>query len=251
MRVREDRRRVGVVVAGVGMLLLAGVGCGADDGGSRAGGNGERDGGRPVVGAPGLPPEPVRPDGPDPGPPLRQEQLVIAMLTVAELPAGARGIGPISTVRTTAKQAECQALIDLMHPAQGAVAPKAAHSAAFDLPGREGVLIGELYTYDGRGAESVLAAGRRALAACPRPTSSDAEYTDTERYREVPYARIGDDSLAVHITDGRRTRGSVLVRVGSTLVRVTHSDTKEPDIRLPAEELVVRQVERVRAAAGS
>ncbi|MEU0931784.1 hypothetical protein [Embleya sp. NPDC005971] len=246
-----------IVIAGA--LVLAAAACGSDDD--------KKDTGKATAGAPATPGPstpaadtrpPVAPSSPaGAASALTGPQLEKAVLTAADLPQGvyltkaAAGAGN----RATATPADCQPLVDLFLPRQGAMKPTAAAQAYVSIgsPIPTGVIGGELFSFSGTDAETVMAKGRAALKNCGSVSTKDPEgETATTRHAEVAHPKLGDDTLAITSTpeDGG-ARASIAIRVGSTLIVVASAELSGNTVKLPDLALVTKQVERVTAAAKS
>ncbi|WP_406286708.1 hypothetical protein [Embleya sp. NBC_00896] len=183
--------------------------------------------------------------------PLTRDQLASALVTAAEMPQGTYDTEPTDTAedRATAQQADCQPLIDLLRPAQGATPPAASAQASVTVgsPYPTSFTVVELFSFADGGAADLFAKGRDALKTCASITSTDSEgATTTETYSEIQHAQLGDETLAVGMVpqDGGAL-GMVLVRVGSTLVVVSNAELSGTVPSLSDDAVVVRQVEKL------
>ncbi|GCE00954.1 sensor domain-containing protein [Embleya hyalina] len=187
--------------------------------------------------------------------PAAQSRLDAALLTAAEMPAGAYdGSRGDPESRERAQQPSCQAVIDLLRPGQAATAPIASAQASVTRgdPNPTGFTVVELFAFTDAGARDLFAQGRRALRGCPSITSIDADgATETDTYAEIPHAALGDESLAVGMSPGAGgALGMIVVRVGPTIVVVSNADLAAATPGLPADDLVARQIAKLRTAGG-
>ncbi|MGW1994112.1 hypothetical protein [Embleya sp. NPDC001921] len=187
--------------------------------------------------------------------PTAQSRLDAALLTAAEMPPGAyEAVSNDRTeLRETARDAACRPLIDLLRPAQAAPAPTASAQASVSRgePTPTGFTIVELFAFTDAGAvRNLFAQGRNALKSCASITSTDAEgETSTNAYAEIAHATLGDESLAVGMTpEAGGALGQIVVRIGSTVVVVSNADLSATTPKLPADDLVSRQIAKLTAA---
>ncbi|MFE2871098.1 hypothetical protein [Embleya sp. NPDC059259] len=218
--------------------------------------------------SPGEPPPALPPTDESPAPsgtgngtgngngtdPTAQARLDAALLTAAEMPPGSYEAGTDGTeTRETARDTNCQALIDLTRPGQAASAPAAAAQAAVTRgdPTPTGFTIVELFSFAGTGAQDLFTKGRAALANCPSVASTDGDgATSTDKYAAIPHASLGDESLAIGMTpQAGGALGLIVVRVGPTVVVVSNADLSATTPALPADDLVTRQLGKLLASA--
>ncbi|MFI6580353.1 hypothetical protein [Embleya sp. NPDC050493] len=186
--------------------------------------------------------------------PASKSRLTAALLTAAEMPAGAYEVDADGTeTRETAREAGCQPLIDLMRPGQAASAPAASAQASVTRgdPTPTGFTIIELFSFAGTGAQDLFARGRAALPNCASVTSTDADgATSTDAYAAIPHASLGDESLAIGMTpQAGGALGLIVVRVGPTLVVVSNADLSATKPALPPDDVVVRQITKLLASS--
>ncbi|WP_439675018.1 hypothetical protein [Embleya sp. MST-111070] len=207
---------------------------------------------------PALPPieESSTPTGAGTGSdPTAQSRLDAALLTAGEMPAGAYdGSRGDPESRERAQQPSCQPVIDLLRPGQAATTPIASAQASVTrgAPNPTGFTVVELFAFTDTGARDLFAQGRQALRGCPSITSIDADgATETDTYAEIPHAALGDESLAVGMSPGAGgALGMIVVRVGPTIVVVSNADLAAATPGLPADDLVARQIAKLRTAGG-
>ncbi|MET7300108.1 hypothetical protein [Embleya sp. NPDC005575] len=183
-----------------------------------------------------------------------QSRLDAALLTAAEMPAGAYEVNPDGTeTRETARDAGCQPLIDLSRPGQAASGPAASAQASVTRgdPTPTGFTIVELFSFAGTGAQDLFAKGRAALSNCTSVTSTDSDgATSTDAYAAIPHASLGDESLAIGMTpQAGGALGLIVVRVGPTIVVVSNADLSAATPGLPADDLVARQITKLLASS--
>ncbi|MGW1994111.1 hypothetical protein [Embleya sp. NPDC001921] len=258
---RTSMSRLGSIVI-TGALLVAATACGSDDdkkdgGKSAAGTPSSTASSAPVPGTPAAATPPPAAPSPAAGAvsALTGPQLEKAVLTAADLPQGVYLTRPAagSADRATATPADCQPLVDLFLPRQGATKPAAAAQAFVSIgaPIPTGVIGSELFSFSGTDAESVMAKGRAALKNCGSVSMKDPEgETSTIKHTEVAHPKLGDDTLAITSSpeDGG-ARASIAVRVGSTLIVISSADLSGDTVKVPDLALVTKQVERITAAA--
>ncbi|MFJ8742286.1 hypothetical protein ACIRL2_23180 [Embleya sp. NPDC127516] len=263
---RTSMSRLGSIVI-TGALLVAATACGSDDD--------KKDSGKSAAGTPSSA-APSAPSAPIPGTPaagttppaapssaagavsaLTGPQLEKAVLTAADLPQGVYLTRPAagSDDRATATPADCQPLVDLFLPRQGATKPAAVAQAFVSMgtPIPTGVIGSELFSFSGTDAEAVMAKGRAALKNCGSVSMKDPEgETSTIKHTEIAHPKLGDDTLAITSSpeDGG-ARASIAIRVGSTLIVISSADLSGNAAKVPDLALVTKQVERITAAAKS
>ncbi|OPC82928.1 hypothetical protein B4N89_20080 [Embleya scabrispora] len=187
--------------------------------------------------------------------PAAQSRLDAALLTAGEMPAGAYdGSRGEPESRERAQQPSCQPVIDLLRPGQAAGAPIASAQASVTRgdPNPTGFTVVELFAFTDTGARDLFAQGRQALRGCPSITSIDEDgATETDTYAEIPHAALGDESLAVGMNPGAGgALGMIVVRVGPTIVVVSNADLAAATPGLPADDLVARQIAKLKTAGG-
>ncbi|MYS82486.1 hypothetical protein [Embleya scabrispora] len=214
--------------------------------------------------SPGEPPPALPPTDESPAPstnrdttgngsdPAAQARLDAALLTAAEMPAGAYEVNPDGTeTRETVRDAGCRPLIDLTRPGQAASAPAASAQASVTRgdPTPTGFTIVELFSFAGTGAQDLFAKGRAALPNCTSVTSTDTDgVTSADTYAAIPHASLGDESLAIGMTpQAGGALGLIVVRVGPTIVVVSNADLSATTPGLPADDLVARQITKLLA----
>ncbi|MFI6979904.1 hypothetical protein ACIBSV_15110 [Embleya sp. NPDC050154] len=263
---RTSMSRLGSIVI-TGALLVAATACGSDDD--------KKDSGKSAAGTPSSA-TPSASSAPIPGTPaagttppaapaagagavsaLTGPQLEKAVLTAADLPQGVYLTRPAagSDDRATATPADCQPLVDLFLPRQGATKPAAVAQAFVSMgtPIPTGVIGSELFSFSGTDAEAVMAKGRAALKNCGSVSMKDPEgETSTIKHTEIAHPKLGDDTLAITSSpeDGG-ARASIAIRVGSTLIVISSADLSGNAAKVPDLALVTKQVERITAAAKS
>ncbi|OPC82374.1 hypothetical protein B4N89_16790 [Embleya scabrispora] len=201
----------------------------------------------------------ARKTAPDAAPRLSAIELKRLLVGETDLPAG--WISVFDNDQGDEKKAEstgCERLSMLMNPSSGVYPVLGAASIVARKPapgGKSYALAGSALTsLSADDAQRIIPAIRDLLPRCPDERYEREGMFGRVTTREIARPRLGDDSMGIEIVTRVEDTGQawahsiVLVRVGSTLIRVTYVNLTGATPQPPGEALLRKQVDLVTAA---
>ncbi|WP_406297277.1 hypothetical protein OG948_16335 [Embleya sp. NBC_00888] len=192
---------------------------------------------------------------------LTTAELKRALLKKSDLPEGWES--RVDTDRggddspTESDSADCDRLMRAANPVSGVYPVLAAAS----IIAREPAPGGKAYALLGSGltslapddAERLISEARELIPRCADQRLTTAEFSGRFTAREIRWEGLGDETLATEfvtrVDSGQAwVHSVVLVRVGTTLIRVARVNLTGPAPQHPDEALVRKQVEQVASA---
>ncbi|MFF7247819.1 hypothetical protein ACFZBU_28380 [Embleya sp. NPDC008237] len=203
-------------------------------------------------------PTPTAPASPRTAPYLSSDELKRALLPKMDMPESWTtyvDTDPVPEGKDAA--GDCARLTAMLNPSSGVFPVKGAASitARDPAPGGKsyaifGVTLTSLTPGD---AEGLILKARELVPRCPTERFSQEGLTGRLTTREIADPKLGDASMTAEVVtrldNGQGWAHSiVLIRVGTTLIRVTHVNLTEPTPHHPDESLVRKQLDQVTAA---